>query len=221
MKNILLLSSFFLATIFISSCKKDKDIVPTPPATPAPITYDNYSKLAVGNYWIYQKYTIDSLGNILATYGTDSCYVEKDTIINAQTYYKVFRPDPIFFQDYTFERDSLSYIVTSTGKIIFSSTDFTTVFSLNYYINPPIDTVSKVEIKMADKDMIVNAPLGIFTTSNYKIAYDIHPPHNVAGRYRNVNTRYAKDIGIVIERLPFFASSPNYTERRLLRYHVN
>jgi hypothetical protein len=28
-------------------------------------------------------------------------------------------------------------------------------------------------------------------------------------------------MGIVIETRPFFASSPNYIERRLVRYHFN
>ena len=67
-------------SLLICSCEKPDD--DNDPITPAPLVYDNYSQLKVGNYWIYQRFEVDSLGIGTPTSVYDSCYVEKDTLIN-------------------------------------------------------------------------------------------------------------------------------------------
>jgi len=74
---------------------------------------------------------------------------------------------------------------------------------------------------MADKNLTMTTLAGTFTTSNANEIYSMYPNWTFAGNPRNKHTRYAENIGIVIEALPFFASSPNYIERRLVRYHLN
>ena len=69
--------------------------------------------------------------------------------------------------------------------------------------------------------MIVTTSAGTFTTLNTKETSFIFPNYATFTNLRYGNTRYAENVGIVIETLPFFLSSHNYIERRLVRYHLN
>ncbi|MBL7755073.1 MAG: hypothetical protein JNM44_11400 [Chitinophagaceae bacterium] len=215
--RIPVLLTLALVSTAIYSCKKKK--TDPPPAT----LYANYAQLKVGNYWVYEQFEIDIAGNAASKNIFDSCYVEKDTMINAKSYFKVVKPNQnsISQKDILFLRDSLHYIVNSTGKIVFSSLDFTTIFDTNYMLSSPGDTVCQIIKQMADENQTVNTPAGSFVTSNAKEVFFMYPSWVSAGNPRIKHTRYAKDIGIVIETLPFFISNPNYTERRLVRYHIN
>src|SRR5688500_17959960 len=82
-------SFLLLLSLTVSSCKKEKEISP-PPAK----TYPDYSALKPGNYWIYERFDVDSNGNATPTGIYDSCYVEKDTQINGRTYMKYVEPHP-------------------------------------------------------------------------------------------------------------------------------
>ncbi|MBL0339912.1 MAG: hypothetical protein IPP71_02760 [Bacteroidetes bacterium] len=202
----------------VISCKDDDD----DPA-PTPTVYDNYAQLKVGNYWIYQRFDVDSSGNATPTSVFDSCYVEKDTLINNLTYFKMVRPNPFPpLPSESYLRDSVHYTVGVGGGLYFSSQDFIIVFDASYgFGSSSTDTIYKVTKKMTDKDWFVTVPLGGFITSNYKINYQMFPVWSFAGNPRAMNTRYAKNVGIVSETLPFFASNPNYLERRLVRFHLN
>jgi len=205
-------------TAVIYSCKKDKEKEPEDPS----ITYPNFSKLKTGNYWIYEQYDIDASGNATSLNTFDSCYVEKDTVINNQTYMKVVRPDPISQNQVqiSFQKDSLHYIVNHYGQILFSSQDFSTIFESYYLMAGPNDTLCHYTRKMADKDLPVTTPAGTFITSGVKNTYRFY--NMVAGgNPRNMSTRYAVNIGIVTEALSFTPADPGYTERRLVRYHIN
>ncbi|HMT29637.1 MAG TPA: hypothetical protein PKD91_10190, partial [Bacteroidia bacterium] len=196
-------------SLLVISCKDDDDPAPTP------TVYDNYAQLKVGNYWIYQHYDVDSSGNATSTSVYDSCYVEKDTIINNLTYFKMIRPNPYppLPSEY-YLRDSLHYVIDPFGNVLFSSLDFTTIFDDYYHVgSTPGDTLYRVIKKMTEKDWIVTTPAGLFQTSNMKISYHMFPNWSFAGSERAMNTRYAKNVGIVSETLPFFASNPNYLER--------
>ena len=221
MKNKTLFLSLFLITVIIYSCKKDVDTVqPTP--TPY-ITYPNFSQSKVGNYWIYQQFDIDENGNATPKNIFDSCYIEKDTIINSKTYKKIFKPKPYSTSQYDilFERDSLHYIVHSKGKILFSSQDFSSILELRYQMATSTDTLCQVIRQMADKNLTITTPAGTFITSDAKQTFIMFPGFTDTGNQRYTHTRYSENIGIVIETLPFYLGSPNYVERRLVRYHIN
>lgn len=198
----------------LSSCKKDNDNNDV-------ITYPDFSQLKVGNYWVYQQFRIDSSGNETVMNVFDSCFVEKDTLINGNVYFKMFRESIIPNASYSFVRDSLHYIVDNNGKILFSSQDFNTVFEARYIETSNNDTVALVYKKMADKDLMFATPAGIYITSNCQETYDMYPNWNFAGDPRRINVRYAENVGVVSEILPFYSSNPNYTERRLVRFHLN
>lgn len=216
-KRTYFLSLLLLPTI-ISSCKKEKDPDPIVPG----VTYADYGQLKAGNYWIYEQFDLDTAGNATSKNIFDSCYIEKDTVINIMKYVKMVKPKPYTAnqKDISFLKDSLHYIVNSNGKILFSSEDFNTVFETRYFLAGPDDTVCQIINQMADKDLSVTIPAGTFTTSNAREVYHMYPAWSTAENPRNLHRRYAKDVGVVIETLPFFVSNPSYVERRLVRYHV-
>lgn len=209
MKKLLMLA-FAAALFFFFSCKKDDDN--------NTITYPDYANLKVGNYWVYQRFEIDTLGVETALDIYDSCYVEKDTLINGITYFKMIRPKrfPVGYPE-NYWRDSLGYIVDSTGRIRFAAEDFTTIFETECQMSWA-DTVYTAIHWMVDKDKVVTTPAGDFVTRTFqrKIEFDESCTQFYSPRFYNF--RFTKDIGIVTETLDFFATDPNYVERRLVRY---
>ena len=220
-----------LVAVTLLSCKKDIENVPKAEIQQplAPVTYPNFSNLKVGNYWIYQRFEIDGAGNETALSFIDSCYIEKDTIIRGNTYYKYVSPDftmgfsptPVNMIATKFYRDSLSYLVTNYGSIEFSSNDFMSVFNQGIKIASPNDTLCRYEFKMADQNLSVTAPLGAFVTSNFKETYYMYPHYSNAGTVRSRNTRYSEGVGKVIQEWCFFVNVPTKWESRLIRYHLN
>lgn len=211
MKPIAFVAAALISVLCIVSCQKDEDVV----------VYPDFTQLRVGNYWIYERYTLDSLGNASPTGIVDSCYVEKDTLIQGKTYFKVVRPmiAGLTYDD-TFVRDSLHYLVNAQGQILFSSQNFADTFDAYYITSGPADTVCRVIVKMADPNLAVSVPAGQFSTHSFKMSYQMYPNWSYNGSIRNMDTRYAEHVGIVSQTLPFFAGNPNYQQRRLIRYHV-
>ncbi|MBL7890721.1 MAG: hypothetical protein JNL24_14305 [Bacteroidia bacterium] len=210
-------------SLFATSCKKDEDPQPATTPTPTTNTYPNYFKLETGNYWIYQQYDLDTLGNLTAKNVFDSCYVAADTIINGKNYHTLVKPKPYFpgqIEKYHLI-DSLNYVVDASGKIIFSSSDMTSIFATNYYMATASDTLCRAEIKMTDANTSITCDAGTFNTINAKETFYMYPNWQSAGSIRARNTKYAENIGMITETLPFFVSNPNYVERRLIRYHLN
>jgi hypothetical protein len=222
MKRSLLYSVLVLTISTTQSCKKKKVQEPEQIETPSPtisnpVTYDNYSKLKVGNYWIYQRFDIDPLGIPTSVNDFDSSFVSKDTVIHNQTYYKYHTLN----QSPSYLRDSLHYLINSKGDILFSSQDFTTIFKTSYDLNAPSDTIDKGTFKMTDKDSLVITLAGNFITSNFQKKYLIYPAWQSDGNIRYYNTRYSKNIGVIIRTQNIFLSTKMYFERRLVRYHLN
>ena len=76
MKGTTLILFGVLMTFIFTSCTKDSTT-----QTPSP----NFTQLKVGNYWVYERFNVDASGTATATGILDSCYVEKDTIIDEAT----------------------------------------------------------------------------------------------------------------------------------------
>lgn len=221
MKNSTLSILLIVFTIIIFSCKKEFVSEQTVKEQET-VNYPNFSKFNAGSYWVYQQYVIDTLGNETPTNNYDSCYAEADTIINGLTHHVINKPNPSSSslpRIRNLTRDSLHYIVELGGEIVFSSEDFQTIFKSNYNVSG-IDTIYQVIKRMANKNITVNTPFGTFVTSDYiqEYYYLLYPTHD---NPRVMHKRYAENVGVVIETIPFFSSNPNYTERRLIRYHLN
>lgn len=199
-----------ISCAFLFSCTKDKgDILVNAPVINPLI---NFFPLTVGNYWVYEIFTIDTNNNETLT-GTDSVYVSKDTIINENIYYKII--GSLFCSAcISYRRDSVGYIVDSYGKKWFSWTNFTD--TLQIYSIPGY---SITFFKMAHKDSSVSLPIGIFNTYDVeKITYFNNPSYSW-GNPRYAHNFYAQKIGLIKER-EYYDNSPEYIERRLIRYYI-
>jgi hypothetical protein len=93
------------------------------------------------------------------------------------------------------------------------------LFSQAYQLSPP-DTIYKEITRMTEANLNVIVPAGSFSTLNAQHVYFFNPKYSsIPVRYRNV--RYAGNVGIITETAPFYMSANTYTERRLVRYHLN
>lgn len=211
--------SIFLVFSFLS-CKKDTKISNETPAIPAHATSKNFAKLAVGNYWIYQRFRIDTTGAATPLNIFDSCYVSNQTTLNGNTYFEMYRPNS-YGTPYSYLRDSAGWLTNSDLRTIFSPTDFSMIFHIGYATANPTDTIAKAINKMTGKDSLVNTPAGIFTTSNSQWVHYMYPTWQNYGKIRRTNTCYAENIGIVLETLYIIYTDQYIYERRLVRYHVN
>lgn len=208
-----------VAIVFSFSCKKTKYVYKNP------VVYEDYTALKPGNYWVYQNYKLDSANGAAHALGTyDSCFVEKDTVINGDTFHKYF--DVLYgsgsqaeYQVW-FLRDSSGYTITDRGNILFSSTDFNTVFR-TYTYGPNAATPDTLTIteQMGFKDATTVVDAGTFTTSTFRRIYHF-PAGYKYGSSREYDFRYAKGIGLVSKTTAFYTATPELYERRLVRYKV-
>ena len=204
------------ALLVAGACKKDND----EPATGTTSLVPFFTQLKPGNYWIYERYQVTPSGTATPLGIFDSCYVENDTTIGNRVYSTYVAPSsPGTGLTITYLRDSAGYLIDEQQNIYFSATDFTTIYS-DEYIFSGVDTVARVTTQMADKDLQISVPAGSFGTHNFRKRYEMFPPYTTAGTIRDQNVRYGGGVGKVEERLPFFASNPDYVDRRLVRYHV-
>jgi hypothetical protein len=210
MKNIWLL----ITLILFCSCQKENIINGN-------IEDESYSALSTGNYWVYEKYQIDDLGNEILLDGLDSCYVEKDTIINGLVYYKMVRPHIVPSKINSYLRDSSDCIVDSTGRIIFSYSHNQEILFVDYITASVTDTICRVEYYMENNYGNINVSAGNFYTRMAVESYNFYPNWQTNGVERQRRFKYAENIGIITEILPFFLADNYYRERRLLQYNVN
>lgn len=226
MTNRILSLLSIICIVALTACKKESTTTFTPPtpAPPQPNTtyYPDYMALKPGNYWIYQRYELDSANgaeHAIETY--DSAYVEKDTVINQKTYHVYKYQDAFSFETRTrYLRDSLSYTVDQSGKIIFSSEDFSNVFS-SYQFGPNASTDYTINIKeqMGFRDQTTIVSAGTFTTSTFLQIYT-YPAGYRYGPTRQYKHSYAKGIGLIRETTGFYENLPTIYEKRLVRYLV-
>lgn len=212
MKNLLFLSLSILTLIY--SCKKDPEYKPGA---------SDYFNLKVGNYWVYEQFTLDTNGVYTSRNILDSNYVEKDTLINGKLYYKYMSDNLEKFQNYTprFFRDSAAYMVDQTGRIVFSIVQNSDTLDRIYNVVPySSDTIAFIFSKMTDIGQSITVPAGTFETRNYQSTYIMWPKFSVGGKIRHLDNRYAAEVGLIEEYQGFFLAdkSKNYFVRRLVRY---
>lgn len=217
MKNCLLL--FALAMLSFAACKDyEYD------------AYPDYTNLDVGNYWIYQRFKLDSNGVYTPLNVFDSIFVEKDTSIGGLVYHKYMEDQFGTAPGYeaVFLRDSLHYLVNDAGQLLFSSENFSdTLWRYTFIIqngsHSNIDTICNVFRKMTDDNLSITVPAGTFSTKNAQSVYLMYPDFDYGGPVRHLERRHAENVGMIEETLPFYLSdqSKSYTVRRLIRYGNN
>jgi hypothetical protein len=198
--------------VFSCNCNDDDTVSGPTPAT-------EYLPLNVGNYWIYQWYLIDTLGNETIYSNTlDSIYISGDTVINGNTYAvmegREFNSDIQYFY-----RDSSGYMVSAKSDIPLFSTKSTTgqlgLDTLFFGTDPFLVN----EANMQPPSPSVTVPAGTFndclSTVTYMTSFEADYPHGV----RTFPYHYAKGVGRILHRVAFY-SNANYYESRLVRYNV-
>lgn len=228
MKNSLAFILLFCITL---SCKKDKkNEPPNIQQLPSEVEYPNYSNLKIGNYWIYERFINYENGSSTSLAIIDSCYIENDTVIRGNKYYKYVEPNfgktgsptnsqsPLISKYY---RDSMNYLITSLGEIEFAFNVYDKIFYTNFGINTPNDTIYRLEHKMGDENLTITINSNSYVTSSFKEIFYMYPNYRNGGTVRTKNTRYAKDIGKVTQEWYFYVNTTDKWERRLIRYKVN
>lgn len=203
--------SFILVIAVLSiltiSCKKTANDITS-------VTKPNYYNLKVGNYWIYQRNTLDSNGVAIPENHWDSVHIEKDTIIRGNTYYKQWEEIAIGLQLPSFLRDSSGYLVNNLGYKLCSDDNFTDTIGL--------DTnnlwLFKGYVKMTGRDSLVTIPAGTFQSITCRmrvVPTQPSDPHPVRYAY----DVYGKNIGR-IKTHNFYYNGGQQFEKRLVRYKV-
>lgn len=206
MKKLFILVIAILS-ILTFSCKKtstDTASVPKP----------DYYQLKVGNYWIYQHFTIDSNGVAIPENKWDSVYIEKDTVIGGNTYCKEWEATPIGPNLFSCIRDSSGYLVNNLGYRLCSDDNFTDTL----FVDSANQFLFMGYLKMTGKDSLVSVPSGTFPsiTSRMKVV-PTQPgdPHPIRYSYYV----YGKSIGR-IKSHNFYYNADQHFEVRLVRYKV-
>jgi hypothetical protein len=207
--NRLFILVFAILSILTFSCKKSSN------ETTSSTTVDYY-KLKVGNYWIYQSFKLDSNGVATPQNNFDSAYIEKDTMIRGNNYYKLWENHYVLgnTQFPSYIRDSSGYLVNSSGYRLCSDNDFTDTLG--------VDTIQAAlfrgYIKMTGKDSVVTVPAGSFPSITVRMKVVLtNPatPHPI----RYIYDVYGKNIGR-IKTHNFYFNTYQQFEGRLVRYKV-
>lgn len=144
--------------LLIASCKKDDDC-PAPstaPGSPQAVNVSAFSQLDSGNYWVYDRYRVDSLDAVDPTYYVrDSLRVVGDSLVGGNTYAVIHQfSNGSFYPGGTLLwRDSADFIIDQSGGAIFSSATFNQIIRtdsipspnsvvVRYEVSPVIGSVS-------------------------------------------------------------------------------
>jgi hypothetical protein len=207
MKKLSLLSILF---VFLWSCNKDDD----------PTGSKDYFPLAVGNYWVYDHYSIDEDGVETKFPANDSLSITRDTVIRNQTYFVL---EGIDFSTNEWKiveiRDSSNYLVDSNGKVLFARNDFENILSTSSIENKG-EIICTTTYKMEKVSENISVPAGSFEVLNFKGTVTVTNPSEFGVDYpRYLNNYFAKNVGKILQTY-IFISSPGHMERRLVRFHI-
>ncbi|UPT66768.1 MAG: hypothetical protein M0D57_20430 [Sphingobacteriales bacterium JAD_PAG50586_3] len=211
MKKLL---GFAIIALFLFACKKENDVQNNKAILTA-------MPLSVGNYWIYEKFSIDS-NDVETLVDTDSLYIQDSVVIDGETYFRIMGGDYSTF-DQSAMRDSAGCLVSTSGIIWFSQDNYTDTLAQGSYTNTGWNTHDyNWYLYMVDKNKPVTVPAGTFTKTgtsliNFKFLYPDEYPY---GAERNSFLIFADNVGM-IKRRSFDLYSSGYIESRLVRYHIN
>jgi len=212
MKRTLFFTFAILALIFFSCKKETSESISS--------SESDYTRLKVGNYWVYKVYKVDTNGVETDQNKLDSSYILKDTIVKGWTYYiSISHPyPPTFSYERAVLRDSAGYLLSMntygfTTKIfsVDNFKDFLYTDSTDSYVRKG---------KMTGKDSIVMVPAGTFTTRSFRVGVTMIPQWSPYGT-RYFYYIYDKQAGLIKKVYVFYAGDPDHYEARLVRFHVD
>lgn len=205
-----------ISILFLSACKKENPEISYSEQEPI---YKFPTKK--GSYWVYQWYSIDSVGNEIALNQTDSLKIIGDSILNGKTY-AIYKQKDFSSNQVTYlQRDSSGYIVNENGEILFTYVDFNTKFNVGSESN-----LWDYYGHYLNTSFTVFVPAGIFQTraSEYYIYSPTGNSINQCGDTAySFKTYYASGIGEVLKETAYLAdfhSKCQIREKRLIAYFI-
>ena len=213
-RKMILFSVSIISLLFIS-CTTNNDVDEK--------VDPNYFPMNVGNYWIYNYYEIDSLGNEKQIEGYDSILITKDTLINNRHFWW-FRSQQTVRVFGNCLADSAGYLIDQTGNKYFSSTNFTDTL-MNYDLWNQVGTGPQlkmsIRIVMQKEAVQKTTPLATFTAlvaREYVTFFNTHdkPCRLTCDKY------YCKDVGLVVDTYTYnnYEWEKKKYEKRLVRYKL-
>ena len=185
--------------------------------------FEGFMPLAVGNYWVYETYIIDPMGNETLSGNLDSAYVSRDTSIAGNTYYIVEGSTMPTSRIGTIIRNKNNSIVNydnSDGSdyVLFTTNNLGSILSLDTVNSTPgFEWIMTTWINPSSVAKAVGA--GLFYSYDKETEIEIVLPLANAG-IKKEHTYYHQDVGVVSFQYNFL-SSPNINEARLIRYNIN
>jgi len=212
---------FILLVLVLISCKKENNDVGTYPST----LKLEHMPLAVGNYWVYEYYYVDTaLGIDKKLSSRDSIVVTNDTVINGKVYFvrrgATYTTVASNFLLKDIVRDSSGFLVNEKGVILFAENNFVDTFNTWYFVLGANDTVAKIFYNMEMYLGQTLTPSGNYLDGlNCKETVIQYVQDSSFTKY-NKNL-YVKNVGMVLKS--YFFAGPQVTdwiELRLAKYHI-
>jgi hypothetical protein len=206
---------FFLALSTIAACRPDEHDVAAPqPAPPPNLEVAAFSNLAAGNYWVYQKYSVDSADNVIQTLSVDSFFVTGDSVVNGVTYRKVHRNMISPITTYLW-RDSADYLINQYHEVFFCADPLDEV--IYTVVQGPVGV--QLDYSVYSDPESITVPAGRFTT--YKMQCEIT---SIGGfpelpDWKRLRSYWAEGVGRV-RYYEFFALNPTGNRYDLVRYNT-
>jgi len=221
MKKVMLTT--LVLSLVILGCSKEKEeaVIVHIPLVNNNVTTEKHMPLAVGNYWIYETINIDTLGNETTLTGIDSAYIDRDTIINGNTYYMMYGGPAInHIMGSTIRNkgnDIVNFNYQGIDKVLFSSSNIGEIYNAETFNTGSftITSVTKTNVSKVSK----NVPSGVF--NSYEGVTNLTQIVPANSNWSKTEKRYyEKSVGVVAGQYTYHYSS-NVLELRLLRYHLN
>jgi hypothetical protein len=208
----------FLAVFLLLSCKEEND--PALSENDAQLVAE-YLPMQIGNYWIYQHYSIDSANQATPLNRTDSIVISRDSSINGHSYFVFEKESPYPDNRREIEsilRDSAGTIVDQNGRIRFAVNNFSdTIYRYTQLFEE--DTIYILSAVMERMIAPLSVPAGTFDALNFRST--VRVPYDIPGvKYpRYFDNCYSRKIGKIVSGYLYLHSPIRY-EKRLIRYHV-
>ncbi len=216
--QILIIAALFIT---FASCSKDDDkngdtILTAPEA--------GYIPFYPGNYWVYEQYRIDTLGNETLLNHYDSIVITGTTVIDGKSYYVfegTWMSGSLAMDTLNMLRDSSGYYLSPSGNVNFTDQNFTdTLHTYTVVNNHTGDTLFQAWYKMESQPQMITVPSGEFEALNYLGTIYTHNPNQGVQEIRYTDRYFTKNVGMIFDTY-YYIGSPNRMERRLKHYYVN
>jgi hypothetical protein len=212
MKNIILISTIIL---FLLSCRKKEpsESINNPELHSQSTSSINYVSVKIGNYWIYDHYSEDTLGNITPI-GIDSVYIYDTVFITGR---KFFKGTPgLFGLNNIYVRDSSNYLVNEKGFVLCAYNNYADTF----YRSSKLGNIDTLFYKMFSVPGTYTVPAGNFNNVIDARTTVFYNPSYSCRKIRYCNQFYADSVGMIYERYHFSSNCSDFI-RKLVRYKIN